>query len=361
LRDMKLRDGNTLTVFPDPWNATQGRALQVVKRLLLNMAASSNDAHDDGVAQQELQLKTELVRARRVYLPTYIIDYRVLGAHYQAIVSGYDTATPVSGISHTLLDSSSTTAFQSFATTAGAAAYRVVGLQNLASALSIVLQLVGSLAARLVLRIPLVAAVGGVFFGFRKVIRPWMDNRAASAEWERQRDHEALTPNTAGTTTTIADDDFTDVAGAAERYFQANRIRILRSLGGEETHERGTFDWYSAWEQWSRQQWEQQQQQQQQTYGQQQYGQQRSSQQRSQRRSSPRGGQPRQEFKWDFDPTDPYVLLSWKHDVIQHSYCPSHKLLAAGRPACSPRYSVLGIRRGASMTEVSAAFRKQMV
>jgi hypothetical protein len=36
-----------------------------------------------------------------------------------------------------------------------------------------VLQFFGSLAARLLLRLPLIGALGGAFVGFRKIIQPW--------------------------------------------------------------------------------------------------------------------------------------------------------------------------------------------
>lgn len=116
-----------------------------------------------------------------------------------------------------------------------------------------------------------------------------MDNRSASAEWERQREHEA----------TMQDkfehiDDFVD-SGTARRYFQANRGRILHHFGGSNEHRAGAFDWYSEWEKWARQQWEQQQRQQ---------GSYTSQQQRQRQDIRQRSNQ---EFQWDFDPQDPYV------------------------------------------------------
>jgi hypothetical protein len=173
---------------------------------------------------------------------------------------------------------------------------RIVGARQMGTMLVLLLQFVGSLVARLLMRIPVIGAIGGAFVGFRKVVQPWMDNRVATAEWERQRQHEA------SATRMDHVDDFTDM-GAAQRYFQANRDRILNRLGGQSERAEGTFDWYAEWEKWARQQWEQQQQQQQQqtSYGQQRtsYGQQQG-QQRTQRQP-PKGT----DYKWDFDPTDP--------------------------------------------------------
>ena len=114
--------------------------------------------------------------------------------------------------------------------------------------------------------------------------------------------------------------------GSARRYFYRNKDKILSFLGGTDTHEQGDFDWYKDYEEWARRQWQQQQQQTYQGhYGQQQNQQQRQSygQQRTQKAKK------KPEFVWDFDPNDPY--------------------------------SVLGISRGATKAEVSAAFRKQML
>jgi hypothetical protein len=119
-----------------------------------------------------------------------------------------------------------------------------------------------------------------------------MDNRAASAEWERQREYEASTKDSFEQ----ADTDFVD-GGTARRFFVGNRGRILRHLSGQVEHEEGSFDWYQQWEEWARRQWEQQKQQQ--GFD----GQQQSSQQQGRRQKT----QPKQEFQWDFNPNDPYV------------------------------------------------------
>jgi transcription initiation factor TFIID subunit TAF12 len=148
-----------------------------------------------------------------------------------------------------------------------------------------------------------------------------MDQRWASAEWERQREHEAYVHHDDHI------DDFVD-SGSAKRYFDQNRARILGHLSGEQAHEQGNFDWYKEWEEWARQQWQQQQQQQQQQYGQQQQQQQQQTYQQQQQQQT-RRSKPQPEYQWDFDKNDPY--------------------------------SVLGIRRGATKEQVSAAFRKEML
>ena len=128
-----------------------------------------------------------------------------------------------------------------------------------------------------------------------------MDNRSASAEWERQREREASHYDKVDHI-----NDFTDT-GTARRYFQANRDRILRSLAGTSEHGEGSYDWYSEWEKWARQQWEQQQQQ-----G---YSQQQTQKTRQQKT------RPRAEYVWDFDPNDPYVFsMKWFSFEQQYVY-----------------------------------------
>jgi hypothetical protein len=116
--------------------------------------------------------------------------------------------------------------------------------------------------------------------------------------------------------------------GSARRYFQQNRTQILRTLSGEHAHEQGEYQWYKEWEEWARRQWEQQQQQtdrrqQQQQQQQQSYdGAQRQQTYQQQKKS-------KAEYQWDFNPNDPY--------------------------------SVLGLQRGATKSEVSVAFRREML
>lgn len=119
----------------------------------------------------------------------------------------------------------------------------------------------------------------------------------ASVEWERLREHEATMEDVFDHS-----DDFT-AGGTAERYFQANRDRIVRHLGGGQEHSEGSFDWYSEWEKWARRQWEQQQQQ---SHQYQEYQQQ---QQQQQSYQQSRDYRTKQEFKWDFDVNDPYVFI----------------------------------------------------
>lgn len=122
-----------------------------------------------------------------------------------------------------------------------------------------------------------------------------MDNRYASAQWERQREREASLHDKVEHI-----DDFVDT-GNARKYFQTNRERILRHFAGTSEHNEGTYDWYASWEKWARQQWEQQQQQQ--GYAQQQ-------QQQKARRPRQQAARPKTDFVWDFDPNDPYVSYS---------------------------------------------------
>ena len=86
----------------------------------------------------------------------------------------------------------------------------------------------------------------------------------------------------------------------------------------------GNFTWYHQWEEWARQNFQQQAQQQ--WYEERQQGGQKAQQQTGRRRPEPSN---KRDYKWDFNPNDPY--------------------------------SVLGIKRGASKSEVSEAFRREML
>lgn len=179
---------STIPIFLDPWNAPQGRALEVVREALMALA-------DEPAAT----IATQVTQTRRVYLPTYIVQYSILGmeyvlrmmidassltsfppSRYQAFLSGCNPTTPVSGISHALWESSSPSSDSSSASihpntvlAAWDRAVQTVGGRNVASILALTLQWTASLLARIAARIPWIAAVGGAYVGFRKVIRPW--------------------------------------------------------------------------------------------------------------------------------------------------------------------------------------------
>jgi DnaJ domain len=323
LRDMKLQStGAKLEVTPDPWNATRHAAFATLVEDLKNLSST---------AEGNVDVQTEIVSSRRVYIPIYFIDYSIFGIEYRAFTSGCDKATGVSGVSHTVfgdLQPSQTMNETSlnFLSRTWAAAQQVVqtGLRTnprgLLAVLTIALQFTVGILGRLLARIPLVAFVGGLFVGFRKIVQPWLDTRRTSADWERQREYE----KTMREGTHSYGDDFID-NGNAKRYFDRNRTRILQYLGGSDAHGPSDFDWYKDWEEWARRQWQQQQQQQQQ----QGYSGYQQQQQQQQRRQRTQQQKKTHEYVWEFDPNDPY--------------------------------QVLGIRRGATKSEVSAAFRKEML
>ncbi|KAL7580006.1 hypothetical protein ACA910_004996 [Epithemia clementina (nom. ined.)] len=318
LRDIKGggRNGEDIKIMPDPFNATRSRALTILKQELTGIAQQAPDGY-------EVQLQTEIVQSRRVYMPTYVIDYSILGVSYQAFVSGADVGSEVSGVSHTIWETSHTqnasqglqgffsNAFAVFQQTA-----RRVGGQRALSIVVVILQFLGQFLGRVAIRLPWIAALGGLFVGFRKFVQPFFGSRWTSAAWERQREHEA----TMDEREFDHNDDFVD-SGVAQRFFQANRGRILRHFTGQEPeHESGDYDFYRDWEEWARRMFYQQQRQ---NYS---YRhEERQHQQRVHRQQAP----PRSEYQWDFDPNDPY--------------------------------SVLGIKRGATKQEVSAAFRREML
>jgi DnaJ-domain-containing protein 1 len=339
LRDMTLKaTGQPVSVVPDAWNATQARAFAVIEEELNGIAQqewAETNTTNANTNTNKVEVQTQLVNSRRVYMPTYVIDYSIAGLEYRAFVSGCDKAASVSGVSHQILGN---TIFNSDALNQSSRHFLMQLSQYTSRFLSpqtwpFVIRMLGPLLSvlrfgllRIWAAIPVLGMAGGAFAGFRKVLQPWMDNRSASAEWERQRENEALLEEEDQDGSW--GNDFQDSTGRAQAYFVRNRVTILNHLSGPQAHEQGDYDWYKDWQEWARQQWEksqsQQQQQQSQQYG---YGQRQ--QQQQQQQTTRRQGPPKQEFKWDFDPND--------------------------------AYSVLGIYRGATKEQVSAAFRKNML
>lgn len=320
LQNMTMSNGQSLAINADPWNATKGRAFEVVMDNFQKLA--DENSKEFGPCKVE----AEVLNARRVYMPTYAISYYVLGAEYQAFVSGCDVAAGVSGVSHAVWSSRLNIQIPSnFLQRAAKIARRASGPIGLIWLGQTILGLI----ARMLTRFPLFAALGAGFVGFRKFIQPWYMNRSDSAEWERQRDRESQMVDRWSHS-----NDFVD-NGTAKAYFERNKYRILRHLSGEYEHVQGTFTWYNQWEEWARQNFQQQAQQQ--WYeDRQQRGQKTWQQTKTQEKAEGfRGGQRSQQqsnkksYKWDFDPSDPY--------------------------------SVLGIKRGASKSEVSQAFRREML
>jgi hypothetical protein len=169
LRDMD-HEGQRLEVFPDPWTATRGRAYAVVKEELEMLAQQESEV--------DVIVQTETVASRRVMMPTYVIDYKVLGVEYQAFVSGADSGAGVSGENHAIWSSNKEAfqASQSFLSQAASAAQsgaRVLGGRGI----FMVLQLLVSLLGRVLVRLPLVAFPAAIFVGFRKVIQPFFNRR----------------------------------------------------------------------------------------------------------------------------------------------------------------------------------------
>ena len=317
LKDMVLREtGASISVIPDAWNATEARALDVV---LEELQGISNDSWEG--AGQAPKVQVEIVGSRCVFMPTFVIDYSILGLQYRAFVSGCDQAAPVAGNNHRIFGERNMFESPEFHQqsrnflTWSAGVLRIQNLPFLLRVFRPALTLLWFGLMRIWSSVPLIGAATGVLAGYRKIVQPWMDNRSASADWERQRDHEARMEEGMGSR-----NDFVD-SGAALRFFNQNKRRILHNLAGSYEHKGGGFDWYKEWEQWANQQWRQQAQERQETTYQRR--------QASGRDDFQQQKQKSQEFRWDFDERDPY--------------------------------SVLDINRGAAKEEVAAAFRKQML
>jgi DnaJ domain len=321
LRDMILQETKaSISVVPDAWNATQARSFHVVTAEL--QAISDNAWTQDGPAPR---VQTEIVRSRRVFMPTFVIDYKIMGLDYRSFISGCDTAAPVTGTNHRVFGDYSLFESPEFHQQSrnflswSSNFLRVQNLPFLMRLFRPAFTVVWFGVLRIWAKIPIIGAATGVVAGYRKILQPWMDNRTATADWERQRENEArMEEEDVGFR-----NDFTD-SGAARQFFQRNRRRILDHLGGSHEHKKGAYDWYAEWEEWANQQWQQQRTHQGQSADQRQGD---GAGQTYQRHHQQKAKQT--EFHWDFDMNDPY--------------------------------SVLGIRRGATKQEVSAAFRKQML
>lgn len=291
LRDMRLSNGQRLEIFPDPWNTTRGKAFTIVREELEAMASGQDFL---------VEVQTEVVSSRRVFMPTYVIDYRILGIEYRAFVSGCDAGAGVSGESHKVFDVSgqeaydASNSFMTQAMTAAQGGARVLGTRGILLAIQVLARFMG----KLLLRLPLIGLISGVFVGFRKIFQPFLRKRWDSAAWERQREHETYMEDSFEHY-----DDFVD-SGAAQRYFRMNRGRILQELGGTNEHEQGSFDWYKEWEEWARRQWQNQQQQAYEQARRQQDPRYQQQQQQQARQQKPRQ-KPPVDYQWDFDPNDP--------------------------------------------------------
>ena len=76
LRDMRLKaTGAKISIVPDAWTATKATAFQVVKQEIQSLVDASWTDSNTQVPKVRLQA----VKARRVYMPTYVIDYKIFG------------------------------------------------------------------------------------------------------------------------------------------------------------------------------------------------------------------------------------------------------------------------------------------
>ena len=258
LNDLRITTGESIPIFPDPWHTTKERAYQLIRDDLKAMA------NDDNV-----QVQVEKLSHKRVYMPTYIFDYTLFQMEYRAFISGCDIGSSVSGISHQVFPSfgdlsADFTSKRTIFTNISSIARTPIGK----TLVTFVLQTFGNFATRIALRLlPLVSVFSGAFVGYRKIIQPWMDQRYASAEWERERENEKYEEYQ-------IHNDFRDAH--AKHYFQRHKKNILRQWN------QSNDDWYSNWE---------------------------SSQQQSYQHQNDQQSQRTKSRTWDFDPKDPYSVL----------------------------------------------------
>ena len=255
LESMRLKEtGIPIFVIPDAWTSTQSRAFAVVKEELQGIA----DANWTDSDTPSPIVQTQVLSARRVFMPTFVIDYKILGLEYQAFVSGCDTSAPVSGVSHQIFEDSNVSmddlspefqrSSRNLLMQLSSGASQLIQTFNLPILLTVfrpLFSILWFILVRIGTMTPVIGVAGGLFAGFRKVLQPWMDNRKASADWERQRQNE-MSEDDANLKSKM--NDFNDISGSARSHFQHNRNSILRSLSGDVNHEEGDFDWYSDWQ-----------------------------------------------------------------------------------------------------------------
>ena len=192
-------------------------------------------------------------------MPTFVINYKIFGLEYQAFVSGCDTSAPVGGLSHQIFEGNNAGGLspefyrssQNLLVQLSSEATRLLRIFNMPVLLGLFRPLFNVLwfvFVRILSVTPVIGVAGGLFAGFRKILRPWMDNQKTSADWERQRQHEAEMAEDEHDAHKSNMNDFNDVTGRARAHFQRNRDSILRSLSGDASHEEGDFDWYSDWQ-----------------------------------------------------------------------------------------------------------------
>ncbi len=206
----------SIQIFPDPWNATEATALKIVKdQLVFDM----DDITRSSGESVETNIEVQVVASNRVYLPTYIFDYSVLGGGegYRSFVSGCDAEMPVSGISHQ--------AFSVFEE----------GLSTISSSVNIpgplavwlasnfgdaALRNVVTFTSRLVVRFPFFTIIA---FGIFKFWIPRIRNHMTLEQWKEQREYDARHDH-------YHSNHFFDSSFASKRYFESNRDAILRIL-----------------------------------------------------------------------------------------------------------------------------------
>ena len=66
-----------LEIYPDPWNATRERSYSVIYDELQTMANEQYQSTNTSII-----VESERLSSRRIYLPTYIVEYKILGITY---------------------------------------------------------------------------------------------------------------------------------------------------------------------------------------------------------------------------------------------------------------------------------------
>lgn len=215
--DPESGEKKTIQVFPDPWNATESSALNIVKDQLTDDMEKMMNSRSENI---QTNIEIQVVSSRRVYLPTYIFDYSVLGGGdgYRSFISGCDAGMPVSGISHQTFS-----IFEDSLSTISTNIPGPVAIWLTSTFGNVAIRNITTFIGRVVFKYPFFAIIT---VGAFKFVIPRMRNHLTLEQWKEQREYDATRPPEEYHHA----DHFEDTSFGAQRYFELHREAILRIL-----------------------------------------------------------------------------------------------------------------------------------
>lgn len=316
----------------DTWNASKGRAFAVVMEDLRNLAMDDKQ-FVNSTQNSEFHVDVEVLNALRVYMPTFVITYSIFGVEYRAFVSGCDSDSAVSGISHSAFASSKTVSIDDAADAVTRGAHsifrhvtQVGGFTYAINSLHRPIVWLAKAILGILSRFPIVTAAAGGFVMYRKFVRPYLEHVASKEEWEKQREREAGGMQDAWSHRNSFHDD-----GSARAYFEQNREAILWHLSGEANRPKSkSYDFYGEFEAYQR---------------------------ASERKGREDYNAYREQEWFDEQTRGFYTEYSDKSQGKKKT----KQKKPSDVPITADPYDLLGVRRGVTKKEVSRAFRKEMM